>query len=503
MSRVRKYVRSVAAGYLNLATNVLYTLASVPLALHYLTKEEFGLWALVAQLAWYFMLIDAGMSNAMGRLLIDHKDQREDGTYGSILKTGLLVLNVQGIMLLLACMIAAPLLSSLFKLPPDLTGTFIRLLIYQAAVSALSLAARGVGEVLIAHARLDLYHSASIGYFLANFAATWLSFMAGAKLFSLVYGAAAGTVMTVIIQLFWVWRKGFFPRPGEWGQITWLRFRAIFSFGKDLFLITLGTHLVLTAQPMIITRTLGLEAAASWAVGTKVFTLMLQLVLNLYQSSGPILNEMWARKETLQMMKRVRDVLILCLLVAVFCGCGLALGNAAFVELWTHGRIVWHWSFDLLLAIWLCDLVVNRVLSVPVLVSKELGSLGLVYLLEGGLFVGLGLWLVPRTGLVGLILLALACSVVSGGYLLFRNHRYSHGQTSFWDRTIWVLPIGAMVALVAVCIGAAFATGELATLPRMITRLAVLATTAGAIAIVVGNRLGMFQKLGTRWARKK
>ena len=67
MSRVRKYVRSVAAGYLNLATNVLYTLASVPLALHYLTKEEFGLWALVAQLAWYFMLIDAGMSSSFWR----------------------------------------------------------------------------------------------------------------------------------------------------------------------------------------------------------------------------------------------------------------------------------------------------------------------------------------------------------------------------------------------------------------------------------------------------
>ena len=53
MSRLRKFTRSLLAGYLMLGANIFYTLASVPLALHYLGKAEFGLWALVSQICGY------------------------------------------------------------------------------------------------------------------------------------------------------------------------------------------------------------------------------------------------------------------------------------------------------------------------------------------------------------------------------------------------------------------------------------------------------------------
>ena len=502
MSRIKNYASSVATGYLSLGANILYSLASVPLALHYLTREEFGLWALVSQLAWYLMLIDTGMSNATGRHLIDHKDDRASGDYGSVLQTGLTVLGAQGGILWLVVLAAAPLVSAAFKLPPHLAPTFEHLLILQAAISALSLPARGIGQVLGAHARIDLINLANCGAFIVNFAVTWFTFAAGAKLSSLVYGAAAGFATTALLQIFFVWHHGFFPRAGEWGRATWARFKDIFSFGLHLFLITLGTNLMLTTQTMIITRCLGLETAATWSIGSKVFTLIYQLVGKLYEPVGPILGEMWVRGELTRIIIRTRDVLVLCLLVAVFCGCGLALGNAAFVELWTRGRIVWHWSYDLLLAVWLCDLIANRVLSLPVLVSKELGFLGLAYLAEGGIFVGLGLWLVPRTGLGGLILLSLACSVLSGGYLLFRNRHYSRGQTHFWDWKVWALPAGVAAGLVALSIGAALATGGLALLPRLLVRVAVLGAGGAVAAFFAGRRFGVLQKLGDRWARR-
>ena len=502
MSRIKNYASSVITGYLNLGANILYSLASVPLALHYLTREEFGLWALVTQLAWYLMLIDTGMSNATGRHLIDHKDDRASGTYGSVLKTGLTVLGVQGAILWLAVVAAAPLVSAVFKLPFHLGPTFEHLLILQAAISALSLPARGVGQVLVAHARIDLINLANSGSFVANFAVTWLAFAAGAKLSSLIYGAAAGFAVTAVLQVLFAWRHGLFPRAGEWGRATWAQFSGIFTFGLNLFVITLGTNLMLTTQTMIITRCLGLEVAATWSVGTKAFTLIVQLVGKLYEPVAPILSEMWVRGELTRIIVRTRDVLVLCLLVAVFCGCGLALANAEFVELWTRGRIVWHWSFDLLLAVWLCDLIANRVLSLPVLVSKELGLLGFAYLAEGACFVGLGLWLVPRTGLGGLIILSLACSAVSGGYLLFRNHRYSHGQIRFWDRAVWIMPISMAAGLVAVSIGTALATGQLATLPRLISRVAVLGSAGAAGAVFAGRRFGIFQRLGNRWGRE-
>ena len=51
MSRVRHYTRSLASGYAAFAANTVFSLVSVPLALHYLSKAEFGLWALTTQIA--------------------------------------------------------------------------------------------------------------------------------------------------------------------------------------------------------------------------------------------------------------------------------------------------------------------------------------------------------------------------------------------------------------------------------------------------------------------
>ncbi len=72
MSRFKRFAHSLVSGYLLLGTNVVFTLAQVPLALHYLTKNEFGLWALTTQITGYLMMLDLGMSGSLVRNLIDH-----------------------------------------------------------------------------------------------------------------------------------------------------------------------------------------------------------------------------------------------------------------------------------------------------------------------------------------------------------------------------------------------------------------------------------------------
>src|SRR5258708_1217157 len=99
MSRFRRVVHSVASGYAVLAATAVYGLASVPLALHYLPQERFALWALMSSIGLYLSLIDLGMSGSVARLLIDHKDQRAGGVYGSLIQTGWLVLLTQALLI--------------------------------------------------------------------------------------------------------------------------------------------------------------------------------------------------------------------------------------------------------------------------------------------------------------------------------------------------------------------------------------------------------------------
>src|SRR2546430_938711 len=98
MSRLGNAARSLASGYAAMASSTVLSLASVPLALHYLgSAEEYGVWFVAGQAATYLLLIDVGITGAVGRFLIDHKDDKEGGDYGSLIKTGSLVLVVQGV----------------------------------------------------------------------------------------------------------------------------------------------------------------------------------------------------------------------------------------------------------------------------------------------------------------------------------------------------------------------------------------------------------------------
>src|SRR5436190_3710043 len=119
MSRFRNTARSLSSGYLAMGVNVVYTLASVRLALHYLSKEQIGLWALATQVAGYLLWIDLGVTGAVARILIDHKDQRESGGYGSVIKTAWLVLSIQGACIVLGGCLLAFCLPSIMDVPQE------------------------------------------------------------------------------------------------------------------------------------------------------------------------------------------------------------------------------------------------------------------------------------------------------------------------------------------------------------------------------------------------
>src|SRR4030095_333604 len=97
MSRVKRFAHSLASGYVLLGVNIVYALVQGRMGLHYLSdNNEVGLWAVAIQVATYLLLLDLGMSGSISRILIDHKDKADSTAYGEIIKTGFLVLCVQG-----------------------------------------------------------------------------------------------------------------------------------------------------------------------------------------------------------------------------------------------------------------------------------------------------------------------------------------------------------------------------------------------------------------------
>lgn len=426
MSRFRRMARNVAMSYAALIAASVFSLAVVPLALHYLQDdtERFALWLLMATISSYMSLIDLGMSGSVARLLIDYKDQK-GGEYGSLIKTGWLVLLVQAALIFVVGSAGAPLLAALLKIAPELRLEFIQLLRWQCLALALSFAMRIFGHILNAHQRNDIQSWGQITGNLLNFLLMWLFFRAGHGVFSLAWATLLTNLYGGVVCLVAGWQLKLYPARGTWGKISKPHFNEMFSYGQGMFWVALGTQMMLASQILIIQRSLGSTAAAAWGLGTRLFSLVSQVIWRICDSAAPALSEMMVRRETVLLQNRYREMVILTASFSGFCAVGFALCNSDFITVWTRGRIVWPTSNDVALGLWLIVMAVVHCHNSFVLWTKRIASMPVFYLIEGLLFVGVTLLVIQPGGMIAMIGCSIVCTcLVTGAYGIWRLSRY-------------------------------------------------------------------------------
>jgi O-antigen/teichoic acid export membrane protein len=474
MSRSKRFVTGLLSSYAAIGVNILYTLASVPLALHYLDKEEFGLWAVVTQLSGYLMLLEFGMTGSVARSLSDHKDQMEDGIYGNILRTGARVFVIQGLLVFLLGLLMAWCAPSLLGLPARLQQPFMVLMATQALLSGIKLSMGSIASPLWCHQRLDLSNFAASASLVVTFTVLWLGFHTGWHLYSLVISTAAGSLVGLLITYISCRRLGLYPPREYRGRFDPLLFRQLLHFGSGLFLMNLGAQLASASQVIIVSRLLGIEAAAVWSVATKIFNLAQQFVGKILDSSAGGLAEMVVRGETGRLRDRFRDLVSISAVMAVAASAGIALLNGAFIEVWTADKVTWASWNNLLLACMLFSSAVTRCHSGLVGITKQIRGMKYVYLFEGVTFVTLSLLLVGWTGLSGLLGCALICNIcITGIYATSRTASYlgiSRRRVVGWIAQ----PIGILLLTAMLFVGTRlpfFAT--LPAVPRLLVGLAL------------------------------
>jgi O-antigen/teichoic acid export membrane protein len=406
-TRTRNFFRGLGAGYVAIAVNIAYTTASIPLALHYLGKEQFGLWALAQQIMGYLMLLDLGVSPAVSRFIANLKDDVNSGSYGSLLLAGAIVFAIQGLLIVISGVSFSFFAPTLFSIPPHLSADFTNVLIIITSLAGLSVGLRSLGAPLWAFQRLDATYGLGSFTLLTSFAALWGGFHLGWGIYSFALAGIPATVLCPIITFFICWRSGFYPSSGHWGRPSLLLVRKIFSFGQDVVWVAMGSQLVNASQIMILSRVVSLNAAATFAIGTKLFTMSQQFVGRIIESSAPGLTEMFVRGDTARFNLRFTNVAIFAIFLATLGAAGLVAGNTAFVVLWTSGAIHWNLACDALLAGLLIATSLTRCLMGLFGLAGNLRPIRHIYFFEGCVFIALAIPAASRFGAFGLLLVSL------------------------------------------------------------------------------------------------
>ncbi|MFZ4483194.1 MAG: lipopolysaccharide biosynthesis protein [Chthoniobacterales bacterium] len=425
MSRAGHFTRGLSASWLATFVTVAYSLASVPIALRHLDVEEFGLFMLMMQVAGYLTLIELGMSGASARILIDHKDASDRRAYAEILSTSALVCAAQAGLILLIGFAAAPVVPLLFSIPEPLHAVAGHLLRWLSLAFAIGTGLRIFSSVLYANRRIDLVNLLMSLVPLLGLLLMWLVLSAGGGLQWLPIAFIPPALVAGGLAAAACWRLGLLPRRGEWRAPAFNRFREMFALGRDIFLVNAGMQVLEASQLMIVSRSMGLGAAAIWSVSTKLFTLIFQLGTKIEASAVVFFSEMMARGEKDLLRLRFRQIYQLSASLAAASLAFAVAINREFVSVWAEPTLAWSTGAGTLLAVLTFVAVATRCQVDLIIHTKDIRALRYILLLEAAVFVLAALWAGRVFGFPGILATSLVCALAfRGSYATCRVARF-------------------------------------------------------------------------------
>ena len=413
MSRKYRFLAGLFAGYSAFGANLVFTLLSVPLALRYLPKAEFGLWALVTQIGGYLTLLDMGMTGSVARFLADHKDSMERGEYREILCTGRWVFRVQAILLFLLTLAGALILPSFLGIPPFLVVPFQILLMGQGGIQAIGLAFRTESSPLWAHQRIDITHWATSANLLTSLVVMAGGFLAGWGVYSFLAGALMGSLWSWFFPWMACRRLGLLPTQGDGGKFQILLFLRMIRFGRDVLLMQLGSVLCSASPLLVVSKMLGLEAVAVYSVATKALTMGQQLLGRILESAAPGLTELYVRGQKELFLQCYRKVVVGSAFLAVELGLLILTCNRWLVDLWTSHKITFSSMGDVWLGLLLTTTVLSRCFVGYFGMIGDLSKVRFFPFFEGLLFVVSALGCAKMFGLPGVLGAALLSNLAT------------------------------------------------------------------------------------------
>ena len=440
MNRSRHFLQGLSASWLATFVTVLYSLISIPVALRYLSVAEFGLLMLVQQVAGYLTLIELGMTSATARILVDYKDDKSGTVYGSVITTGSIIFLVQGLLILLVGIIASPLAISLLSVPTELEAVALHLLRWLSCAFAIGTSLRIFSSILYANRRIDLLNLLMSLVPILGLLIMWVVLTNGGGLWlmplafvlpALIAGVCAG-IATI--------KLGFMPKKGIGSPPDWAHFRSMLHLGKDMFLVTAGNQVLEASQLMIVTRTMGLGAAAVWSVSTKLFTLVYQLVTKVEGTAVIFFSEMMVRGERSRLALRFRHVYELTAGLAAVSLAVVTAINRPFVTVWASADLAWWPWLGLMLAVLVYLNCITRCHVDLIMHTKDIRGLKYVFFLEAIGFVSLALYATRYLGFYGILGSAVLCAIVFRGiYTVRRTASYFNisAATVAWG---WLRP---------------------------------------------------------------
>jgi O-antigen/teichoic acid export membrane protein len=414
--------RTGAASYIAFASTSIWGLATIPLAVSFLDKEELGLWTVINAFLSYLAWMDLGVGGATGRLMakaVASRDQTEINCWWTTTRA---VLSAQGLILVCAGMLLIPVFISLLAIPGHLASEAWMLMAGGILLTALSLPLRGVAGLLTAQNRF--YWVPVIQIFLpwCNFLVFFILLKSGWGLKSYIIAMGSTHVLNWISYNILVKTgpdRPHFDRAG----LQWPRLKRLFGFSANITVMGLVETLMRSMPAMLITRLGGLPMVPIYNFSWKGASLGGNLMSRTYQSFYPSMQRMYVTGNSNAFQIKHEQVGFLTLGMSMLMASAVIVGNPVVVQLLAGGDFYIGSTANAWFAISMITLPMTGLFRCLLPISGNYGKNALVSVLKLiiACVFSIGMW--RWFGMTGVAASFAIAPIVTGTYCYYRGNK--------------------------------------------------------------------------------
>lgn len=425
MTRARRLFSGVSASYVRFAITGVCSLVAVPVYLHFLGKEEYGLWLAVLSALVPLSLMSIGFPTISQNLLAEARATGDWERAGRVLATSFVSLLVAAIAacLLMFLGLRVGVVQELLKASPGLRTEVAPALVIALAGFAFSQPLQVFRLAFRAFERVDLeqYGLAALGVInlFLNILVLWAGQgIIGVALVYAVLQLAGGSFFFVAL-----FRE--FPQLHFSVRIFSLRLaRQMLPPGFHFFVVSVSGVLMWGIDNLVISGMLGVVFVTAFAIAARLMSMLREMLSMPFSTSGPTITALGAEGNQKALRRLFYYSTRLALLGAVLFGIELGFFGRRFVALWAGPSVV----VDPATFVALVGILIINVLQQPayayLIATTRHRTFAWLSLLEGIANLVLSCWWISKWGVLGVALGTLVPhALISGPYLVIEGTR--------------------------------------------------------------------------------
>lgn len=323
---------NVAASYFAFGSTSVWALVSIPIVVHFLSKEEIGLWTIVNQMVMYFMWLDMGIGQATARLMAPSLAANNQFEVDDWWTLSIFVLTSMGLLMLLIGWFAAPWLLDVLHVPASLETQALWLLRGTLLFAAIGFPFRCHSGILLVQER---FHWVPIMQGVQPWVQLGLFFwglLQGWGVYSYLLGVGTSQLLSYAAYA-WLISRGphrFHFRPS---RLCRTRFRSLMSFSMGVSVSSWLETIYETLPAIVLARCGGLGLIPQFSFSRRCPAMLTNLVRRTVHAFYPTLLSLHLSGNQNAFHSRFRLTAMLTLSLSLGAASMMLLFNRVIIEL--------------------------------------------------------------------------------------------------------------------------------------------------------------------------